>query len=211
MSKKVNAGLQEYVEDEIIPRYRHFDKGHSEEHVRTVISQALELSRHYDVDVDMIYTAAAYHDTGICEGREFHHITSGRIIREDAQLLRWFNPEQVETIAQAAEDHRASGKADPRSIYGRIIAEADRDIVPMKIIRRTIQFGFSHYPELDREGHWQRTLDHLHEKYAEGGYLKLWIPESPNRERLEHLRDIIRDTEQLRLIFDEIFDEEYGR
>ena len=211
MEKEVNAALRQYIEDEIIPRYRHFDKGHSEEHVRTVISQALELSCHYDVDVNMIYAAAAYHDTGICEGRELHHIVSGSIIREDAQLLRWFSPEQVEAVAQAAEDHRASGKGEPRSIYGRIIAEADRDIVPMKIIRRTIQFGLDHYPELDREGHWQRTLEHLHEKYAEGGYLKLWIPESPNRARLEQLRGIIRDTEQLRTLFDSIFDEERSR
>ena len=81
----------------------------------------------------------------------------------------------------------------------------------MKIIRRTIQFGLDHYPELDREGHWQRTLEHLHEKYAEGGYLKLWIPESPNRARLEQLRGIIRDTEQLRTLFDNIFDEERSR
>lgn len=208
MEKEVNAALRQYIEDEIIPRYRHFDKGHGEDHVRTVIAQALELSHHYDVDVDMIYAAAAYHDTGICEGRELHHTVSGRIIREDAQLLRWFSPEQVETVAQAAEDHRASGKGEPRSIYGRIIAEADRDIVPMKIIRRTIQFGLDHYPELDREGHWQRTLEHLHEKYAEGGYLKLWIPESPNSARLEQLRGIIRDTGQLRTLFDNIFDEE---
>lgn len=208
--KAINTELQKYIEEEIIPRYRNFDKGHSEDHVRTVIAQAAELAGHYNVDADMIYAAAAYHDTGICEGRELHHIVSGRIIREDAALRRWFSPEQIETIAQAAEDHRASGKGEPRSIYGRIIAEADRDIVPMKIIRRTIQFGLEHYPELNREGHWQRTLEHLHEKYAEGGYLRLWIPESHNAARLGELRAIIRDTEQLRGIFDRIFDEETG-
>ena len=149
-----------------------------------------------------------FYDLGICEGREKHHLVSGRIIRETPELSRWFSPEQIETIAQAAEDHRASGKGEPRTIYGRIIAEADRDIVPMKIIRRTIQFGLDKYPELDREGHWNRTLEHLHEKYAEGGYLKLWIPESPNGARLAELRMIIADAEELRKIFDVIYDEE---
>jgi uncharacterized protein len=76
----------------------------------------------------------------------------------------------------------------------------------VNIIRRTIQYGLDHYPELDREGNWQRTLEHLHEKYAEGGYLKLWIPESPNGERLAELRSIIRNEPQLREIFDEIWE-----
>lgn len=115
--------------------------------------------------------------------------------------------EQIETIAQAAEDHRASSDHEPRSIYGRIVAEADRQIIPETVIRRTVQYGFSHYPELDREGHWRRMLDHLHEKYAEGGYLKLWIPESPNAQKLAELREIIRDESRLRSIFEEIYDE----
>ena len=117
-------------------------------------------------------------------------------------------PDQIETIAQAAEDHRASATTPPRSIYGRLVAEADRLIVPETIIRRTIQFGLSHYPELDKEGHWQRTLEHLHEKYAEGGYLHLLIPGSPNEETLERLRAIIRDETKLRGIFETMFSEE---
>lgn len=78
-------------------------------------------------------------------------------------------------------------------------------IVPETIIRRTAQFGLSHYPELDREGHWQRTLDHLHEKYADGGYLHLLIPGSPNEKPLAELRRIIRDEARLREIFEEVF------
>lgn len=96
----------------------------------------------------------------------------------------------------------------PRSLYGCLVAEADRMIVPETIIRRTVQFGLSHYPELDMEGHWQRTLDHLHEKYAEGGYLHLLIPGSPNEEPLSRLRAIIRDEDTLRHIFEQIFIED---
>jgi uncharacterized protein len=81
-------------------------------------------------------------------------------------------------------------------------------IVPETIIRRTVQFSLSHYPELDLEGHWRRTVDHLHEKYAEGGYLRLLIPGSPNEAPLRRLRDIIRDEARLRSIFDTVFAEE---
>ena len=204
----VNPDLLSFLEQEVIPRYDSFDKGHRQDHARTVLSQALELSQYYDVDTDMVATAAAYHDTGLCVCRETHHLESGRIIREDAALRRWFTEEQIETIAQAAEDHRASLGRPPRTIYGRIIAEADRQIVPETVIRRTVQFGFAHYPELDKEGHWQRTLEHMHEKYAEGGYLKLWIPESPNAARMAELRAIIADEAALRAYFEKFYNEE---
>ena len=204
----MREGLQAYIEAEIIPRYRNFDKAHREEHARSVIAQALELARHYDVDPDLVYAAAAYHDTGLAVDRATHHLESGKVIRADRRLREWFTADEIETIAEAAEDHRASAKTVPRSIYGRLIAEADRLIDPMTIIRRTIQFGLSHYPELDPEGHWERTLEHLREKYGDGGYLQLWIPESPNAARLEKLRRIIREPETLRSVFDKLFAEE---
>ena len=207
----IPAELQAYVEAEILPRYDAFDKAHQRPHVERVIRDALALAAFYPVDRGMIYAAAAFHDTGLCEDRATHHLVSGRIIRADAALPRWFSPEQIETIAQAAEDHRASLDHEPRSVYGRIIAEADRQIEPETIVRRTVQFGFAHYPELGREEHWQRTLDHLHEKYAEGGYLKLWIPESPNAARLAELRRLIADEPRLRTLFDAIFDAESQR
>ena len=204
----MNRELQSYVEAEILPSYDTFDKAHRRPHVERVIRDALALAAFYPVDEDIIYAAAAFHDTGLGEDRKTHHLISGRIIREDPRLPRWFSPEQVETIAQAAEDHRASLDHDPRSIYGRIIAEADRQIEPETIVRRTVQFGLGHYPELGREEHWARTLQHLHEKYAAGGYLKLWIPESPNAAKLEELRRLIADESRLRPLFDNIFNQE---
>lgn len=204
----MEKSLEEYCEREIIPRYAAFDKAHREDHVRTVIEQSLMLAKHYDVNVDMVYAAAAFHDLGLAEGRETHHLASGRIIRSDKSLAKWFSPEQIETIAQAAEDHRASSKHEPRSIYGRILAEADRVIDAETIVLRTIQYGLSHYPELDPEGHWERTLAHLREKYGYGGYLHLYIPESPNAGRLEALRALIDSPSELRAVFEKLFNEE---
>ena len=201
--------LVQYIEKEVIPQYAAFDKAHREDHARSVIERALSMARGMeDVREEMLYTAAACHDLGLSVCRETHHLESGRIIRADERLREWFTPEEIETMAQAAEDHRASAKTPPRSIYGALVAEADRMIVPETIIRRTIQFGLSHYPELDRVRHWERTLEHLHEKYAEGGYLKLLIKGSPNESPLAELMNIIHDTEWLRAIFDKQFTEE---
>lgn len=198
--------MRDYIENNIIPAYDNFDAAHRRDHVRYVISQSLELAKHYDVAPDMVYAIAAYHDTGLAVNRKTHHLESGRIVRSDENLRRWFDAGQIETMAQAVEDHRASSDHEPRSIYGKIVAEADRQIDGMTIIRRTIQYGLSHYPQLDREGHWQRTLAHLTEKYADGGYLRLWIPESPNATRLAEFRQLLKNPAEVRRIFDEIWD-----
>jgi len=161
-----------------------------------------------DADGELLYAAAAYHDTGLVEGRERHHLVSGEIVRSDQRLREWFSEEQIELIAEAAEDHRASSDHAPRSLYGRIIAEADRFIEAETIIRRTVQYSLQHYPELSREGHLERCLGHLKEKYGDGGYLKLWIPESPNARRLEELRAIIRNEPQVTRLTRQILDEE---
>ena len=207
----INSEIERYVYDTVVPKYRDFDEAHKEEHALTVISQAMHLlegraewigkQKMVDpvwktpVDKDMLLVAAACHDLGLINGRDNHHMDSGTIIRADSNLRKWFNQEQIETIAQAAEDHRASGKGVPRSIYGMIVAEADRVIDGETIIRRTVQFGFKHYPDLGREGHIARAVDHLHEKYGRGGYLKLWVPWSKNAARLNALQDIIADPE----------------
>jgi uncharacterized protein len=202
----VNSTLKKYVEQEILPRYDHFDAAHQRNHAEEVIERSMALAQHYDVNENMVYTIAAYHDTGLCEGRDTHHLVSGRIIREDLKLRDWFDETQIETMAQAAEDHRASSGHEPRSIYGKIVAEADRLISPEKVIRRTIQFGLDHYPELDKEGQYQRFKAHLLEKYSDTGYLRLWIPESDNAIRLEELRTIIRNESKMREAFEQAFD-----
>lgn len=201
----VNPAIIAYVEQEILPRYEHFDAAHQRNHADEVIERSLVLAEHYEVNNDMVYTIAAYHDTGLCEGRDTHHLVSGRIIREDKKLRDWFTENQIETMAQAAEDHRASSGHEPRSIYGKIVAEADRLISPEKVIRRTIQFTQDHFPDYDKEQQFQRFREHLMEKYSDTGYLKLWLPESENAPRLEELRKIIRDEHKMREAFEKEF------
>lgn len=202
----MNSGkdLEKYIYEEIVPRYAEFDPAHREDHALTVIVQALKLletmpeEASEGIDRNILLAAAACHDLGLINGRDRHHLDSGEIIRKDARLRQWFSEQEIETIAQAAEDHRASGKSAPRSIYGMLVAEADRVIDGETIIRRTIQFGLNNYPELDRQGHIERAVSHLHEKYGRGGYLKLWIPWSDNAARLAELQDLIEDEDGIR-------------
>lgn len=209
----VNPVLKAYVEAEILPRYTHFDKAHQLDHIETVIRQSAAL---YDMlsaqgialDPDMVYTIAAYHDLGIVNGRENHHTDSGKILMADPELKKYFTEEQLLTMKEAVEDHRASSKNEPRSLYGRIVAEADRQIDPRTIVVRTLQYGLEHYPELDKAGHFDRAEAHLHEKYGEGGYLRLWFPESENARKLAELRRLIADRPALHKLMEEIWSQE---
>ena len=203
----LSAELINHIEGEILPRYEAFDKAHDRRHAFMVISNSLKLAQHYDVDMQMVYTIAAYHDLGLEAGREQHHTASARIVREDKRLKRFFTNEQIEIMADAVEDHRASGSKPPRTIYGKIVAEADRIIDSTTIMARTIQYGLSNYPALTKKEHIERAVAHIKEKYGEGGYLKLWIPQSDNAARQQEFRALISNeqllTESLKRIYDE--------
>lgn len=202
---KVNEEIHQYIMEKVYPLYEDFGRSHDCFHFSAVYKNALTLSQHFDVNQDMIAMAAACHDLGIAEGRENHHMVSGRIIRENQDLRKWFTEEQIETIAQAAEDHRASSDHEPRSIYGKIVADADHLASMGNIIQRTVEYSLEHYPELDKEGHWQRCRQHLKEKYSDEGYLKVWLPEVSNTESLKLLRDTIKDEEKLWVKFNKIY------
>ena len=183
--------LVEFIETQILPKYNAFDRAHNLEHVTRVIRRSLDLVKSTGADINMVYTIAAYHDLGMSGHRADHHLRGGKILAADARLKKWFSVEQIKVMKEAVEDHRASASRAPRSIYGKIVAEADRDIDTEVVIRRTVQFGFANYPELDKEGHWKRFKEHMNSKYSKDGYIKLWIPNSPNAQKLNELRNLI--------------------
>ncbi len=208
MKPHLSAKLIEHIEGNITPRYELFDKAHDRKHVFTVMSQSLRLAQYYDVDTEMVYTIAAYHDLGLEAGREHHHTESARIVREDVRLREFFTAEQINIIADAVEDHRASNSHAPRTIYGKIVAEADRIIEQHTIMQRTIQYGLARYPSLGESEQIERAIEHIKEKYGRGGYLKLWIPESTNATNLEEFRKLIDNEEELKRELTVIFHKE---
>ena len=197
--KGIRKSLEDYIYSEIVPKYAAFDPAHREDHAEEVIKNTVRLYNkapeeiRSSLDIEMLVTAAACHDLGRINGKERHHIDSGIIIRNDSRLKEWFDDEQIELIAQAAEDHRASNKEEPRSMYGKIVAEADRLIDAETIIRRTLLYGMSRYPEMTPDGQIDRAFDHLYDKYSDDGYLRLWSPWSDNALRLFSLRCLLAD------------------
>ena len=210
-SNTPSLDLVEFIETQILPRYAEFDRAHNMEHVTRVIRSSMELVKTTGADVNMAYTIAAYHDLGMIGHRADHHLRGGKILAADARLKKWFSPEQIKIMKEAVEDHRASASRAPRSIYGKIVAEADRDIDTETVVRRTVQFGLSNYPEMGKEGHWHRFKEHMDNKYSKDGYIRLWIPNSPNAKKLNELRNLIAQPDQLREAFERVFAEESAK
>ena len=208
LERNVNLELMAFIETNILPRYTQFDKAHNLTHVTRVINRSIRLAQNIGTDVNMAYAIAAYHDLGLEGPRAIHHITGGKILKADVRLKKWFNNDQIKIMKEAIEDHRASASHAPRSIFGKIIAEADRDIEPEIVFRRTIQFGLSHYPELDKEKQWKRFLEHMDNKYSSHGYIRLWIPTSDNAKKLQEIRALIAQPIKPKQIFDTLYNEE---
>lgn len=191
--KDIPKALKEHVETCIMPLYEAFDAGHGQDHVLSVIRDSLEIALLVGARRDMAYTIAAYHDAGLGAGRETHHLEGARILLSDERLRDFFTMEELEVMAQAIRDHRASSSSDPESLYGKIVAEADRLLDATTVITRCVQYGLEHFPDYSLEDQTKRCVDHLKEKYGRGGYLRLFLKESPNQKRLEQLRRLIDD------------------
>lgn len=197
----MNNELILYIQKNIMPRYQYNDKAHRADHILRVIRNSLLIAQDYDVDLNIIYTAAAYHDLGLAVERERHEVFSKEIMLSDKRLDDFFNEKEKETIADAIVSHRASSKGEPKTIYGKIVADADRDLVPARIIERTVLFSLANFPSRDKEGHFIRTYEHIKEKYGEGGYLTLWLDTQVNNDNLAKLRNLISDKSRFRKVF----------
>lgn len=202
---RLNQSLERYVKNNIILKYNNFDRAHGNDHVNEVINRSLKLAKNYDVDLNMVYVIAAYHDIGLSSGRENHEKRSSEFLLKDSNLKKWFSEDQLEVMANAVEDHRASLEYEPRSIYGKIISEADRVIDPVRTIERTLKFGMDNYKGLTKEEQFERAYNYLIKKYSESGYIKTWLPELDSKDNLLKFQTLLRNKKELIKVFNNIY------
>ena len=193
----MNKDLVNYIENEIFPLYSKNEEGHGLKHINKVIERSLKFAKNYDVNIDMIYTIAAYHDLGHHIDRKKHEIISAQIFMEDKNMKKWFSDEQRKIIKEAIEDHRASSKSNPRSIYGKIISTADRTIISINdTILRTYSYGKRNYKGITQEEQIQRVYEHLKDKYGEKGYAKIYLEDKEFDKSLKKLREALKDKKE---------------
>lgn len=182
---------REYIERNIISMYADFDGAHQMDHAYAVIDNSVKMAEELGVNPILAYLVAAYHDIGLSISRERHHIESAIMFRKDAHIAVILNNAEIDILADAIEDHRASSASLPRSIYGIIISDSDRLLDPATVMKRTIKFGLKNSPG-DMEHQRERCMEHLMNKYSRGGYLKYFLPSQrdvDNREKLYRIAE----------------------
>ncbi len=188
----MNEELVQYIENEIFPLYNRNEYAHGINHIKTVIKRSLELAKNYDVDLNIVYTIASYHDLGHYIDRKTHEVISAEIFMKDERIKQWFTDEQRYIIKQAIEDHRASSNHEPRTIYGKIISIADRTIIDIdNTIKRSYSYGKRNYIGLSEEEQIERVYQYLTEKYGENGYAKIYLEDKEFEDALHKLRQVL--------------------
>ena len=190
---RINEELKKYIEEYIFPQYDKNEPAHSINHIKYVIDRSFELVKENELDVnlDMVYIIAAYHDIGHHIDSKTHEIISTDIMSKDENLKKFFTDEERQTIKEAIEDHRASSKEEPRSIYGRIVSSADRNNTVEACLRRTYTYGKKLDPNATDEDLFLRAYDVLTKKFGENGYAKFYFKDSLYEEFLKELRELL--------------------
>ena len=191
---KVSKELKEYIEKNIFPMYSKNEPAHNIEHIKYVINRSIKFADTLqDINYDMVYTIAAYHDIGHQIDPKKHEIISAEIMYKDENLKKFFSEEELITIKEAIEDHRASIKYEPRSIYGKIVSTADRNNSVEACLRRSYTYGKKHTPSASDEELFEMAYEHQNSKFGKDGYAKFFFKDEEYEKFLKEIRFLLAD------------------
>lgn len=192
----INNELKIYIESNIFPKYEKNEKGHQINHINYVINRCFELCKNKDVDINMLYVIAAYHDIGYYIDYKKHEIISAQIMYNDENLKKFFNEQQLEVMKEAIEDHRASINRRPRSIYGKLISSADRNIDVDESLRRIYLYSIEYFSELSEEETIEECYNHTLKKFGKGGYSKFFLEDKKYEDYLKELHYLLNNKKE---------------
>ncbi|MDD4035720.1 MAG: HD domain-containing protein [Bacilli bacterium] len=194
----IDKNLKNYIENKIFPIYSKNDEGHNLDHITAVIERSFNLieENNLDVEPNMVYTIASYHDIGHHIDSKNHETVSAQIMSEDTNLKQFFNDEELLIIKEAIEDHRASAGHRPRSIYGELVSSADRNNTVYQCFSRTYFYGKNLDPYATDQELYERAHVVLAKKYGEDGYAKHYLKDSQYELFLKELRTLLADKEE---------------
>lgn len=191
---KINKDLEDYIEENIFPEYSKNEPAHNIDHIKYVINRSFKFADTVpDINYDMVYTIAAYHDIGHHIDSKRHEMISGKIMSRDENLKNFFSDEELKIIKEAIEDHRASSNHEPRTIYGKIVSTADRNNTVEACLRRSYTYGKKLEPDATEEELFERAYKHLNMKFGENGYAKFFFEDEDYEKFLKEIRELLTD------------------
>ena len=191
---EINNELKKYIEENIFPEYQKNEKAHNIEHIKYVIDRSFKFAETVDnINYDIVYTVAAFHDIGHHIDPKKHEIISAEIMMKDENLKRFFSEGERNIIKEAIEDHRASSNHEPRSIYGKIVSTADRNNTVEACLMRSYTYGKTLEPDYSDEQLFERAYEHLKLKFGENGYAKFFFKDEEYEKFLSDIRSLLSD------------------
>ena len=173
MSHTIREDLKKYIKELINYHYNLNDKGHGVEHAEYVINRSLKFANEIDdVNYEMVYVIAAYHDVAHHIDAKNHEVLSAQMLTQDEELKNYFTDEQIKTMSEAVEDHRSSLETEPRSIYGKIVSSADRNTSVEVTLKRCYSYNKKHSQNLMENEVIEKCRRFLLEKFGEDGYAR---------------------------------------
>lgn len=208
----IRKDLLKYINGEIKALYKTFDKAHNLSHFAFVTKNCIEYAQEVqkqgiDVDLEIAYVVGALHDIGISKGRKGHAKSSGEMVRKDKNLERFYNKETIEMIAQAVEDHSSHLDYEPRSIYGKIVADADRNNTLYLVFSRPTKFEIKNNKYGDRKNIIDRVYNFVQDKFGRNGYVKYWLNIPQTTKEQEKVWNLLDDEKTCKAYISGIFDE----
>ena len=204
--------LKQYILKTIKPTYKTFDKGHGVSHFNFVTKNCVKygkemIKKGFDVDLDIAYIVGAFHDIGIKNGREGHAKSSSEMVQKDEVLAKYYSKDKINLIAEAVEDHSSHLDYEPRSIYGKIVADADRNNTLYLVFSRPIKYGIANEKYRTREGHINRVYEFVQGKFGRNGYVKYWLDIPQTTKEQQAVWDLLDNEEKCKTYIAGLFDE----
>lgn len=173
------------------------DGAHDKNHIIDVIQNAYSISSKMKLNTDLAVFSALYHDIGLLLGnREEHDINGYKWICRNQKLKQYFDEYEINIIAHAVKEHRASYKGNYFSIYSVIVSDSDRSLSIETMIRRSYLYNKDKSNDV-----YNTVYSYLKKKYGYGG-VELHLDFS--KEILEESRKILSNEKEFKFHYDRI-------
>ena len=108
---EINHDLQVYIQKKIFPEYAKTTGDIiSRISIMSFVAVFSLLKPAPDLNLDIVYTVAAYHDLGHHIDAKHHEEISAKMVLEDKVLPEFFSTKDLQTISEAVADHRSTIK-----------------------------------------------------------------------------------------------------
>ena len=187
--------------ENVFPNYYLNDEGHGLSHIAYVLRRSVYFAKqamkeYPDINLEFVEVVAIYHDAGHHIDKKNHEKVSAEMLREDKELEKFFTADEIELMAVAVEDHRASADHEPRSIYGKIVSTADRSNSIENCLERTYTYRRKNYPGISDDEIFEESYQHLVQKFGPQGYAKFYFHDEEYEQFLTDIRSLLSDKDK---------------